>query len=158
GLVLFILAGGLTIKKPEDESSSSIPYLRIGWLITAVLLVAFTAWRAIQPPQAGMLFEQLLTWGAAMVALVLMVRQRRTERAGNGLRRWEYGLLILLFVAALGVRVNHLDSNPPFLDQDEGTFAVEGSNARLSNYALSPFSVFFDFYPRLYPALIGISS
>ncbi len=165
GLILFFMAlNGIalgaapTFVVPEQVQRL---HIRWRWMAGSFGLAAFAAWRSIVKPQEGYLGEYLLIWGMAMFCFVIAVWPREEEprqRDDAPLQRWEYGLLVALFLGAFLLRGLYLDKVPPLLDQDEALFAGEGATIRQENFLVTPFEPGMHSHPRLYQALIGVST
>jgi 4-amino-4-deoxy-L-arabinose transferase-like glycosyltransferase len=134
--------------------------LSLVWVAISVAIMAYVAWRTVERPPQGYLWEHLILSILGMSALFIAIRvSKKSPKIANTLPflRWEYAAIVLLFVAALLVRGVNLNESPYTLDQDEGAFAREGAVLALQeNYRTSPYEIGTYSYTRLHQLMIGL--
>ncbi|MEP7286331.1 MAG: glycosyltransferase family 39 protein [Chloroflexota bacterium] len=157
--LLLVGTRGVKLPIPTDSAPESIDGLHIKWrwLIVSLVLLVWTIWRSTV--QEAHIVEHLIVWTLALFAFVQAIRSPHTVHDDKwALKRWEYGLLLVLFVVAMLVRGVNLNSEPRVFDLDEAKFAWRGAMVRHNNFIVSPFAPGYQSYPMLYPALMGASS
>jgi len=151
--------GAVTVQPAADDAHRL--KIRWVWLVIAFGLLAWVSYRSILKPQEAYLWEHLILWILAMVALVMAFAPAEGEarRPNTHPMRWyEYGIVIALFVAGMVIRGTNLGGNPDVLDQDEAIFAREGASFVLEKFLITPFEPGFHSHPRMYQAMIGVSN
>ncbi len=130
------------------------------WLGVSIALSGFIALRSVTTPPVAYLGEYLLVWALAIMALLWAVRMPNAEQTDQtALHRWEYGLLVGLFVVGFLIRGTALETMPAFLDQDEAYFAQQGAYSRVADHFLvDPFAPGFHSYALLHASLISLST
>ncbi len=167
GLILvFVALNGAILEEngliPVPATVEAIRFRkRWRWLVASIVLSCFVAWRTILKPQEAYLGEHVLLWIMAMVAFAISLSPMEGEPHqpdDKPLARWEYGLLIVLFLAAFAIRGIGLGSNPSVMDNDEAVFANEGASFIQDYFLITPFEPGFHSHPRIYQAMIGVST
>ncbi|MCC7206707.1 MAG: glycosyltransferase family 39 protein [Anaerolineae bacterium] len=147
---------------PSGMAARGVLRLRPAWLALAVGLAIFTGWRSTQSPQEAYVWEHLLVWGLSMAALVKSIappadQPARTDR--QPLRRGELALLVSILLVAFLLRFSDLQHNPVIFDQDEGSFALEGTAIRGDrNFQVSPYHAGVYGFRIGYQILVGFST
>jgi 4-amino-4-deoxy-L-arabinose transferase-like glycosyltransferase len=159
----FIIIWGTVL----EQDSNFVPPLRLQavtlrpvWSILAGGLIVLEALRSVQKPPDAYLGDHLLLWFLAMAAFMIAVSPLQGELDGSDtepLLKWEYWLLIGLFVAGFAVRFVQIETIPAIMDNDEALFALEGANFIKDHFKITPFEPGIHSHPRLYQAMIGIS-
>ncbi|MEP7286021.1 MAG: glycosyltransferase family 39 protein [Chloroflexota bacterium] len=163
GTFMVILGGAVleqngTMALPEKIQPARI---RPMWILVSIGLAAVVAWRSTVKPQEAYLGEHLLLWVLSMGACAIAIsplRGQMDEADKNPLRKWEYGLLVVLLLAGFAMRVINIDHNPAIFDNDEALFAQEGSTFIADHFLITPFEPGIHSHPRLYQAMIGITT
>ncbi len=160
GLVLFFCGvRGVPLTErdsPANKPVRSIPRLRIPLLIVSVALFGWTALRTLH---AGISFwEQIGTWLAAIMLLVLAIRRTPVAFTLNPSERADKLLIVvLLLIGGLFIHCIDLDATPALMDQDEALFATEGAALVRDGFAVSPFAPGVQSHPYLFQGMIGLS-
>jgi len=128
--------------------------VKLSILVLAVALIIWTCVRALQPSIS--FWEQLLTWIAAISALLFSIR----DGSGSAIKWRSLDTLIVsvAFAAGLLIHTVQLDTLPRLMDQDEALFAMDGVTVSKNQFTVSPFQPGLHSHPYLFQGLIGLST